>query len=153
MFEQIHHSLLNGSWPGSQMVTKEMLLAYMHHVQIQRICDDIVALICRAVISFQRVLTRLRDVVRDGAAALEQLSVSEVMHLGPLSRQIASDATIVVVSATSSLDIATKLISFVNETRLPTPEKRLIFISHDGRSDQKCCKSIQIIGLSLEAAV
>jgi hypothetical protein len=118
-FESIHESLLSGSWPGSRAVTKEMLFAYMHHVQLQRICDDLVALLSRAIASFQRVLGGLRRAVRAGTEALEQLGVSEVVHTGPLSYQIAADATLAVVSATSSLDIATKLVALINETRLP----------------------------------
>lgn len=123
-FEQIHQMMVGAAREAGNAITQEMLMAFLHHVHLRRLCDDLLALVDRSVTAFHRVLKGVRVAVRSQAADLRHLGVSEIEHGGPLSIDIATHVTIAVISIVSSLDVMTKLVKFVNETSHPTTKFR-----------------------------
>ena len=119
VFEEIHTRMLNGSLPQSKYITKDMLLARIHHLHLKRMCDDLLALVTRALGALHRVLRLVRKAIREQSGVLVDLDGNELIHTGPLSHEIATWITTAVTSATTSLDVLTKLVAFINDTELP----------------------------------
>jgi hypothetical protein len=117
-FQEIHGQVLSGKGPYARVFTPDLVLAHLHHIQLKRICDDLLALTSRALGAFGRVLRLIRDAVRTQSGDLAGLG-PELIHIGALSYEIATNVTVAVISATSSLDVGAKLIGFINETKLP----------------------------------
>lgn len=125
VFEEIHTEMMRKKEsPEAVAIPREMLMAFLQHVQLQRLCDDQLALVDRAVKAFQRVLFLMREAVRRNANAIEQLQASEIEHAGPLAAEIATYVTVAVISVVSSMDLMTRFVSFVNDTDLPSAKFR-----------------------------
>lgn len=126
VFEEIHTEMMKHQegQPEAIAIPREMLMAFLHHVQLRRLCDDQLALVDRAVKSFQRVLFLMREAVRRNAHAIPQLGVPEIEHTSPLAAEIATYVTVAVTSIVSSMDLMTRFVAFVNDTDLPPTKFR-----------------------------
>src|SRR5690606_11661922 len=94
--------------------TPSCIAIRLSHIQIERMCSDLMALLNRSIRSLLDFLIVQRATIAEENWAREHMDVSEIVHSGPKSYQAASLATICVISLCTSLDIMSKLIHFVN---------------------------------------
>ncbi|UUY07725.1 hypothetical protein LRS11_18175 [Pseudomonas sp. J452] len=99
--------------------TPSCIAIRLSHIQIERMCSDLMALLNRSVRSLLDFLIVQRATIAEENWAREHMDVSEIVHSGPKSYQAASLATICVISLCTSLDIMSKLIHFVNASSRP----------------------------------
>ncbi len=100
--------------------TPSCIAIRLSHIQIERMCSDLMALLNRSIRSLLDFLIVQRATIAEENWAREHMDVSEIVHSGPKSYQAASLATICVISLCTSLDIMSKLIHFVNASSRPT---------------------------------
>lgn len=118
-FEKLHAIVVETINRGRLPFGKDLLFAHLMREQLGRICDDIVALIHRASRSLQEILRIQRQVIIESAMSLEQLQTTQVLQVNQSSQQIASLVTVACISLCTSLDLAAKLVYFVNENAIP----------------------------------
>lgn len=99
--------------------TSSLIAIRLSHIQVGRMCSDLMALLNRSVRSFLDFMLVQRATVVEEDWAREHMKASEIVHSGPKSYQAASLATICVISLCTSLDILSKLIHFFNNSSLP----------------------------------
>ena len=127
VFEEIHTEMMKHQegQPEAIAIPREMLMAFLHHVQLRRLCDDQLALVDRACeILPARPFPHAREAVRRNAHAIPQLGVPEIEHTSPLAAEIATYVTVAVTSIVSSMDLMTRFVAFVNDTDLPPTKFR-----------------------------
>lgn len=96
----------------------------LSHIQIERMCSDLMSLLNRAIRSFLDFLSVQRRTIIEENWAREHMDVSEIVHSGPKSYEAASLATMCVISLCTSLDISSKLIHCLNSSACPTTRFR-----------------------------
>ena len=104
---------------GRIYITADYLGIYQHHIQLRRICSDIMALLHRSMRAFYNLLIQQRRIIQEEDWARERLQITEIVHTGPKSYDAASAATICAISLCTSLDLSSKLIHFLNRCARP----------------------------------
>ncbi|MDV6343809.1 hypothetical protein [Nitrosomonas sp. Is37] len=99
--------------------TNQYLAIKLSHVQLRRICSDLMSLIHRAITAFVELLKIQRKTIMEECWSAEHMGVPEIVHTGPKSYRTATSVTICVISLCSSLDISSKLIHFLNSCASP----------------------------------
>jgi len=119
-FELIHNQF-NQSCSGEAIPVSEIdLNVYLITKQVSRICSDIMSLLNRAITGYSKLLMAQRDCINDSHMALSQMNVSEIVHSGKYSYQVATEITALVISLCSSLDLSAKLIQYINSIKPDT---------------------------------
>lgn len=117
--EFVHQSTLNSINKDESLITKDLLNLHLKHLEIRRICSDIVALLQRAFYSFKNLLDYQRKTIKERLFAINLLNTNEIIHQGENTYYISTATTIAVISLCTSLDISTRLIDFVNNSTTP----------------------------------
>ena len=89
------------------------------YLQISRICSDILSVLHRAITAFKNLLTYQRQAIKTQSGAMHNLEANEIIYTGPLSYDAATAGTIAVISLCTSLDLSSKLIYFINTSKVP----------------------------------
>ncbi|MGK7931695.1 MAG: hypothetical protein AB4041_09705 [Microcystaceae cyanobacterium] len=121
VFELIHQQILK-LVKNDEILSENVLNLHLRHLQLQRICDDIVALLNRAIYAFKNILDYQRKLIREHSSSLISLKSNEIIHKGKESYEISTSATIAVISLCTSLDISTQLIDFLNNSITPVQQ-------------------------------
>lgn len=100
--------------------TSTFVAIRLSHIQIERMCSDLMSLLNRAIRSFLDFLSIQRRTIIEENWAREHMGASEIIHSGPKSYEAASLATMCVISLCTSLDISSKLIHCLNSSARPT---------------------------------
>lgn len=137
-FEILHQDNINSIKNGTSPFTEDFLCIKLRHLQLIRICSDLLAVLQRALYAFKDLLFCQRQAIKTRSWAIEHLDTNEIIHSGPLSYNVATAATIAVISLCTSLDLSSKLIHFINNSKLPVDK----FKSEQGKhySDLKKIK-------------
>jgi hypothetical protein len=100
---------------------KEILMLKLAHLTVDRICSDILSLLHRSIDALLKVLLLLRQCVSLNGFSLhnEMFGSKEITYTGKISQEIASAATIAVISLSTSLDLSAKLMNFINKCEKP----------------------------------
>jgi hypothetical protein len=119
ILEFIHQETLNSIKDSKSMVTEDFLNLRLKHLQLMRICSDLLSVLHRAIYSFKELLYYQRKAIQTQAWAIERLQTNEVIHTGQTSYDIATYATIAVISLCTSLDLSSQLVYFFNDSVTP----------------------------------
>jgi hypothetical protein len=112
--EEIDRMTNEAAESGNAPFTKQLIAIRLAHLQLGRICSDIMSLIHRSIRAFLNVLALQRLIIRDEAWSLQRLNAREIIHSGRKSYRFATDVTFCVISLCTSLDLSSKLIHFLN---------------------------------------
>lgn len=118
--EQIHNATIQLIKAKKIPLTEEVLFSHLLCLQLKRICDDIIALLHRASIQFRLLLNTQRKAIVNSIPHLRSLETSELLHISPTSHATALCATNICISLCTSLDLASKLLWFINDNEIPT---------------------------------
>ncbi|WP_019029477.1 hypothetical protein [Colwellia piezophila] len=116
--ELIHNQFKEFCSRNDSPVSEKELIVYLTTNQVSRICSDIMSLLNRAMTGYSNLLIAQRDCINESYTALSQLGVSEIVHSGKNSYQVATEITALVISLCSSLDLSAKLIQYINSIKL-----------------------------------
>ena len=119
ILEMIHRETLKTADSKASPVSREMVFGQMYHRSLERICDDIRALISRAFLYFHRLLDTHRAGVVKAAPQLVLLDSKEVIQRDDLGTDTSTYLTGAILSLSTSLDLSAKLVAYVNELVLP----------------------------------
>jgi len=117
--EYIDKVITSAAEAGEAPFTKQYVAIKLAHMQVQRICSDLMSLLYRAISAFVELLSIQRATIKEEYWAAKQMNVPEITHTGPKSYKAATSITICVVSLCSSLDISSKLVNFINGCQCP----------------------------------
>lgn len=118
IFESIHNQFKESCSTDDSPVNEKDLIVYLITNQVSRICSDIMSLLNRAITGYSNLLIAQRNCINESHTALSQLGVSEIVHSGKNSYQVATEITALVISLCSSLDLSAKLIQYINSIEL-----------------------------------
>lgn len=104
---------------GKVPFTKQYVAIKLAHMQLMRICSDLMSLVHRSIRAFGDLLSVQREVINQEWWAAVQMGAPEIMHTGPKSYKAATYVTTCVISLCSSLDISSKLVHFLNGCHRP----------------------------------
>lgn len=120
ILEYIDKKICAAAMASSTPYTTSCITIRLSHLQIERMCSDLMSLLNRSTRSLLDFLIIQRQITVEENWAREHMDVQEIVHTGPKSYQAASLATICVISLCTSLDILSKLIHFLNNCSRPT---------------------------------
>lgn len=109
---------------GETPFTKQYVAIKLAHIQLGRVCSDLMSLVHRAIRAFGDLLSVQRDVIGQEWWSAVQMGAPEIMHTGPKSYNAATCVTTCVISLCSSLDISSKLVHFLNGCHRPLDKFR-----------------------------
>lgn len=119
VLERIHQATLESIKNGKSGFTEKFLSLRLMHLQFIRICDDLLSILQRAIYAFKELLFYQRQAIKTHSGAIYHLETNEIIHTGPISYNIASSATLAVISLCTSLDLSSQMIHFVNASKTP----------------------------------
>jgi len=117
ILEYIHQATLKLLENDNSFITKDFLNLKLMHIQIDRICQDLVSLLQRAINSYKSLLFCQRKVIKKQTERLSRLKTNEIISYGQID--LSTSATIAVISLCTSLDLSSKLIYFLNNSQTP----------------------------------
>jgi hypothetical protein len=104
---------------GKAPFTRDYLAIRLSHMQLERICSDLMSLMHRAIQAFVDLLAIQRVTIKEEYWSAAHLDSPEIIHTGPKSYKAATSITICVISLCTSLDISSKLLHFLNACSRP----------------------------------
>jgi hypothetical protein len=119
IFEFLHQQTIKLIKSGKLGFTENLLHIRLMHLQLDRICSDLLSVLQRALYAFKELLSYQRQAIKTQSWAIEQLETNEVIHTGAISYNVATAATVAVISLCTSLDLSSKLIYFINNSKVP----------------------------------
>lgn len=126
LFEDMYSKLINYYTKVGISSSRELLTAFYYLIHIQRLIDDIIACLDRAMVSYKRLISAIRESI------IEQASIpplnrydgpnkhADIRSITPKAFDISNHAIDIVVALSTSMDITAKLLSFINGTALAT---------------------------------
>jgi hypothetical protein len=117
--EEIDKLINSKAEAGEAPFTKQYVAIKLAHMQLQRICSDLMSLVNRAISAYVELLLIQRATIKEEYWSAAHMNASEIVHTGPKSYKAATSVTICVISLCSSLDISTKLVNFLNGCQRP----------------------------------
>lgn len=117
--EEIDKVINSKAEAGKAPFTKQYVAIKLAHMQLQRICSDLMSLVQRAICAFLELLSIQRATIKEECWAATHMNVPEIVHTGPKSYKAATSITICAISLCSSLDISSKLVNFLNSCQRP----------------------------------
>lgn len=118
--EEIDKKVNVAAKAGKVPFTKYYLAIRLSHMQLERICSDLMSLMHRAIQAFVDLLAIQRLTIKQEYWSAEHLNAPEIIHTGPKSYKAATNTTMCVISLCTSLDISSKLLHFLNFCSRPT---------------------------------
>ncbi|MDT3776690.1 hypothetical protein PJI16_03840 [Nitrospira sp. MA-1] len=117
--EEIDNMVHSAAKTGQVPFTSEYIAIRLSHIQLIRICSDLMSLMQRAINAFAELLAIQRATIKNEYWAAVQMDTPEIVHTGPSSYKAATSITYCVISLCTSLDISSKLVHFLNGCSRP----------------------------------
>lgn len=117
--EFLHQQTIKLIKSGEMKFTENLLNIRLMHRQFDRICSDLLSVLQRALYTFQELLLYQRQAIKTQSWLIEQLEENEIISSGSISHKVANAATLAVISLCTSLDLSSKLIYFINTSKVP----------------------------------
>jgi hypothetical protein len=106
-------------------ITRQIIAAFLTHIELKRLCDAVYAHFRRACFEFRRLVTGMRSVVQAESALLNRMEWNELTHKSEATFQLATCVTNGVISLATTLEVLAKLVQFVNATEFNVPKYQI----------------------------